>query len=115
MSISPLLPVKLCKDCKHLSPKEAIVYPQCTSPSLIGLFGVDVVHGHTMSVSARAMRDARHGVACGIEAKYFEPKEPPKNSPIGGTAQGTIQNGPKNPPIIQPASVELEAEDKINK
>lgn len=112
--------ILLCMNCKHLSPKEIVVYPQCTRPELVKQFGIDFIHGSPLTVSARAMRDARYGVACGVEAKFFESKETPKPPPLPPTATSPVlpkgdTGGPKDSSSVQPASSESQVISAINK
>jgi len=69
--------MKLCIDCKHLVPPAGIHDPvyRCAAKTayFLNVEGVDMVTGERTLYAAHPCRTDED--LCGLEAKWFEPKE----------------------------------------
>lgn len=72
--------MKLCKDCNYF--RQQMGYnkfppipeahdPKCNHPS--ALTSIDMVFGHQVFYTCKAMRESKIGNACGSLAVYFDP------------------------------------------
>jgi len=71
--------MKLCKDCKYFRQQisttryptpQGISDPKCSHPS--ALTATDMVFGHEVFYTCKAMRESQSVAACGAHAQFFD-------------------------------------------
>ena len=83
-TIPEIPPLALCKDCRHMKPGDLPQEPLCMSPqrgTVRSLVTGLVTPALIFCTTHRTIKpdEARRTGACGIEGRFFEPKEDPKH------------------------------------